>query len=92
MYLRAWFRYTRRGATRSTSTVAAAFTEGTGDWWMRLCWTLVNTGSGSRPGATPPYGFPRHHKGALNLNSMQVTATTDSDLSQDPVDELVPIR
>jgi len=73
-------------------TAAAAFTDGSGDWWMRLRSPLVKHWCRCGPGRDVAIPLPRDHKGAIHLNSIQITATTDSALPQDPADELVPIR
>ena len=51
--------------------------------------TLVRTATGRDAADT---AFPDNHRGAINLNSMTVTATSDGDLPKDSVDQLVSIQ
>jgi hypothetical protein len=51
--------------------------------------TLVRISTGRDAADT---AFLDNHKGAINVNTMTVTATTNSDLPADPVDQLVSIR
>lgn len=51
--------------------------------------TLVRIATGSDAADT---AFLDNHKGAITLNNMTVTATSDDDLPKDSVDQLVSIQ
>jgi hypothetical protein len=51
--------------------------------------TLVRAATGRDAAGT---AFLDNHRGAINLNNMTVTATSDGDLPKDSVDQLVSIR
>ena len=51
--------------------------------------TLVRTATGRDAADT---AFLHNHRGAINLNNMTVTATSDGDLPKDSVDQLVSIQ
>jgi transglutaminase-like putative cysteine protease len=73
--------------------VAEAFTDG--QWrvvdatLLAPRQTLVRISTGRDAADT---AFLDNHEGAINLNNMTVTATTDGDLPQDHIDQLVSIR
>jgi hypothetical protein len=60
---------------------------------MRRAWRHGRRGYGSpRDADAADTAFLANHKGAINLNNMTVTATSDDDLPKDSVDQLVSIQ
>ena len=54
--------------------------------------TPVNVSATFHSCAAADTAFLDNHKGAINLNNMTVTATSDDDLPKDSVDQLVSIQ
>ena len=70
--------------------VAEAFVEGQWPVVDARRWHAT-TRCGSRPAATPPTSPSSRPKGAITLDTIEVTAIVDGDLPRDSMDELVSI-